>query len=65
MVENKKKGRINKPAARLVIKFVFVSADATAALTTITNKAFLNKLSFRAPRNWVIKNGKNRRFEKR
>jgi hypothetical protein len=65
MVENKKNGRINRPAARLVNKFVLLSAEAMAVLTMVTNRAFLNKLSFSAPRNWVIKNGKNRRLVKR
>ena len=58
--ENRKKGRINRPAARLTTVLT-LAAPAILALTIITRSAFLNRLSLRAPKNWVRKSGRNRR----
>ena len=46
MVENKKKGSIKSPAAKLVVKLVALSDCPAAVVTTITKSAFLNRLSF-------------------
>ena len=59
VAENKKKGRIKRPTAKLVKKFIVLSAVCTAELTIITSRAFLNRLSFSAPRNCVTKKGRN------
>ena len=59
--ENRKKGIINRPAAIFTSVLVSEPLAATPLLTRITNKAFLKRLSLRAPKNWVRKNGRKRR----
>ena len=51
---------LTRMTAKFVVKLVLASEPATAELTTMTKRAFLKRLSFSAPRNCVIKKGKNR-----
>src|SRR5262245_49201168 len=64
VAENRKNGRMKIPPARLIS----VSVDMTVVAAPNANRmtrAFLNRLSFSAPRNWVQKNGANRRARRR
>lgn len=54
MGENKKKGRMNKPAARLVNKAESLWALMPPKVMN-NNRAFLYRLSLKAPSAWVKK----------
>ena len=56
VADKRKNGKINRPA----IILDKISDWETRHIVTIVNKAFLNILSFNAPRNWVISKGKKR-----
>src|SRR5690606_32254391 len=60
VAENNKKGRINKPAARLIVRSVSHGKAFAAVNASISISTFLNTLSLKAPLAWVRKNGKNR-----
>ena len=59
VAENRKNGNTNKPALRLTRVLARAGSAAWKAIRMI--RAFLNTLSLNAPRNWVMKNGRNRR----
>ena len=65
LAENRKKGRMNKPAARLTNVSVSFAVWLTMPNVTSTTSAFLNRLSLKAPRNWVTKKGPKRRCFRR
>ena len=51
---------MKSPAARFVKKSALFPATKTIWLTTIISRPCLNRLSLRAPRNWVTNSGKKR-----
>ena len=61
IAENKKKGKINNAAATFVQR---AACSLNNSKTIRTISAFLKTLSLKAPRNCVIKNGKNRFLDK-
>ena len=60
VAENRKKGRINTPAARLASNSGLSVVHCAAWKVSRTISAFLNRLSLNAPRNCVIKKGPKR-----
>ncbi len=60
VAENRKNGRMNRPAARLTRVSGLAPDWLESPYVTSTTSAFLNRLSFSAPRNWVTKKGPNR-----
>ena len=61
VAENRKKGRMNKPAARLASSAGERRLHCAVWNVSSTISAFLNRLSLKAPRNCVRKNGLKRR----
>src|SRR5207245_11185432 len=59
LAEKRKKGSVSSPVLRLTSVF---SENATPLIRNANRmtSAFLNRLSFSAPRNWVQKKGPNR-----
>src|SRR5262245_46959938 len=64
VAEKRKNGRMKMPPARLINVSVEMAAVAVPNANRMTS-AFLNRLSFSAPRNCVQKNGANRRARSR
>jgi len=58
--EKRKKGRMNSPAARLINKLLETGNTFAPANATNSSKTFLKMLSLNAPKNWVMKYGRNR-----
>ena len=65
VAENRKNGRMNSPALRLVRVLVSTLLNCAPWNAIRMISAFLNTLSLKAPRNWVMKNGRNRRSTSR
>ena len=61
VAENRKKGRMKMPAARFASKPDDRLLHCAVWNVISTTKAFLNRLSLKAPRNCVAKNGLKRR----
>jgi hypothetical protein len=60
VAENRKKGRMKMPAARLASSAGAIVVQLAAWKVSSTTRAFLNRLSLKAPRNWVRKKGRKR-----
>jgi len=65
VAEKRKKGRMKIPAARLASRLGSRVVQLAAWKVRTTTRAFLNRLSLNAPRNWVPKKGRKRRFPSR
>ncbi len=62
VAEKRKKGRMKMPVATVTMSWP-LTPDAWARLkVTRMMKAFLNRLSLKAPRNWVTNSGRKRRL---
>src|SRR2546428_374950 len=59
LAEKRKKGSVSRPVLRLTSVFSENTTPPIRNANRMTS-AFLNRLSFRAPRNWVQKKGPNR-----
>ena len=61
VAEKRKNGRMNMPAAAVIIICAFIPAAVASRQAMSTTMAFLNILSLKAPRNWVRNSGRKRR----
>ncbi len=65
VAENRKKGRMKMPAARLASSSGLSVVQLAAWKVSSTTMAFFSTLSLSAPRNWVTKSGAKRRARSR
>jgi hypothetical protein len=65
VAENRKKGRMNTPAARLASSSGLSVVQLAAWKVSSTTIAFFSTLSLSAPRNWVTNSGAKRRARSR